>query len=127
MGTLAILPLATYATGSYPFDAVPLPHGTDQFQVVVARCTSSDPLIWPSRDTTIHADLQFSYDGGKTFSPPGSNWAGPTHGGVIQDKLGNDVPVWSFGWRFVPDATHVKGVLTIEGGEVRTEVILAGV
>lgn len=125
MPPLTLLPLATYAAGSYSFEPVYLPRGTSGLVVMVARCTSQEPEVWPDASTTIRADMQFSFDGGVTYSDLGANSAGPMHGGIIDTGV-SEVALWSFGWRFVPDATHVKGTFTVDGGEVRTMIALAG-
>lgn len=119
---VTIAPLNTYAAGTYPFGPIALPNGTHGFNVSVQRCTSANPTIWPSSTTTLQFDLQFSCDGGKTYSKLGENSAGPSLGGIITDpKTGQEVPAWVFCWRFSPvDATHVKGVITIAGGSVKT-------
>lgn len=122
--TTTPFPLATYPAGTRNFGPIAVPNGLSGFNVSVQRCTDADPTIWPSAAVTVRLDLQFSYDGGNTWTPIGDNSAGPAQGGIMtNEKTGAQYPAWVCGWRFKPDEpTHLKGQITVAGGPIRTSL-----
>lgn len=119
MGKSRSLPLANYPSGSRNFGPWTFPNGLDGFDIRIGRCTTADPTIWSNPATIITLDLQFSFDGGATFSEVGANsWE---QGGGIITQRGVEVPESVVSWRFSPDEpTHAKARITVQNGPVRT-------
>lgn len=119
MAKIRDLPLGNYPNGTVQFASRPYPNGMAGFDVRIGRCTSADPTIWVLPTTIVTLDLQFSFDGGATYTPLGANrWQGG--GGIIVQK-GVEVAESVITWRFAPvEATHVKGQISVSGGPIRT-------
>lgn len=114
------LPLANYPNGTREFGPWAFPNGLAGFDVRIGRCTSASPTLWPNASTTLDLQLQFSYDGGATWTAIGANGTGPRSGGIITQR-GIDLAEEVFSWRFSPDEpTHAKATVTITGGPLRS-------
>jgi hypothetical protein len=113
------IPLGDYPSGTRSFGPIATPNGLAGFDVRIGRCTSVDPTIWPNLATIVKLDLQFSYDGGVTYTPLGANsWEG---GGGIAVGRDGEVPEAVLSWRFKPDEpTHFKAQITVTNGPIRT-------
>jgi hypothetical protein len=102
------LPLGNYPAGSVDFGPRATPNGLNGFDVRIGRCTTLTPDLWVSESTIIMIDMQFSYDGGITYTPIGANsWS--SNGGIKVTRgieLAEDIVTWGFS----PDEpTHLKG------------------
>jgi hypothetical protein len=115
------IPLGNYPSGSYPFGPWAFTQGLDGFDIRLGRCTAATPLLWPLTTTRVRIDMQFSYDGGETFTEIGANsWEG---GGGVVSKNGVDIAETSVSWNFAPnEPTHAKATVTVINGPVRTYV-----
>ncbi len=122
------IPLGTYQSGTRSFGPWAFPRGLNGFDIRIGRCTTDTPDLWTEPDTRIRVDLQFSFDGGATYTPIGDNsWEGS--GGVVT-KRGQEVAESVVSWRFsiagengqqVPyEPTHAKASVTVINGPVRT-------
>jgi len=113
------IPLGTYPSGSIQRGPFAFPNGLDGFDIRIGRCTTADPTIWSDPATIITIDMQFSYDGGSTYTPLGANSFSNT-GGI---KVGRDgeIPEDIVSWGFHPDEpTHAMAKLTVTNGPVKT-------
>lgn len=119
MARIRDLPLGTYPNGTVSFASRHFPNGMAGFDVRIGRATTADPTIWAQPSTRVKIDLQFSFDGGATFTPIGANtWEG---GGGIVSHRGTEQAETVLSWRFHPvEATDVKGQITVTGGPIRT-------
>lgn len=112
MAKIRDLPLANYPAGSVQLTQRATPNGLSGFDIRIGRCTTATPTQWPLSSTRVTLDLQFSFDGGATFTPLGANsWS--QVGGIIVVR-GVEVPEDIVSWRFSPqEPTHVKGQITL--------------
>lgn len=119
MAKVRDVPLGTYPDGSISFASRPFPNGMAGFDVRIGRCTTLDPTIWVLPTTIVTIDLQFSFDGGISYTPIGQNsWSGS--GGIIVQR-GVEAAETVLSWRFSPlEATNMKGQITVSGGPIRT-------
>lgn len=119
MSKIRPIPLGTYPNGTYQFGPVATPNGLNGFDIRIGSCTTADPTIWPNATTIVTLDLQFSYDGGATYTPIGANsWS---QGGGIFESHGVETPERVLSWRFSPnEPTHFKGQITVTGGPIKT-------
>jgi hypothetical protein len=92
------------------------------FQIVMGFFTTATPTNWPNATTTAQIFIQYSYDGGNTWSPPEDNNAGPMAGGIHTDKVGAQVPQWEVGFQMNPLPTHIQGNIEVVGGPLRTSM-----
>src|SRR4051812_33247046 len=109
-------------SGDTPFGPFAVPNGLAGFQIIMARCTTATPTIWPNAATTAEVHFQFSWDGGVTWSDPNANMAGPVGGGIQSGRSG-EMASWISQWRFNPAApTHLQGFVRVTNGPLRTSV-----
>lgn len=114
------VPLGNYPDGIYTFGPIATPNGLDGFDIRVGRCTTATPTLWPNVSTTVKIDMQYSYDGGVTYTPLGANSFGPVPGGIISSH-GVETAEWVTSAHFSPnEPTHFKGQITVAGGPIRT-------
>ena len=127
MGKLRDLPLANYPNGSRSFGPYAFAGGADQLGFSIGRNTPANPTIWPLTTTILTFDVQFSFDGGVTYTPTG-RWVWSQGGGALLNKLGVVIPESRVAWKFDPDpCTHIKGTVTVSGGPIRTYLDIDGV
>jgi hypothetical protein len=113
------IPLGTYPSGSIDRGPFAFPNGLNGFDIRIGRCTTVDPTIWSDPTTIITIDMQFSYDGGTTYTAIGANsWSGG--GGILSGRDG-EVAETVLTWEFHPaEPTHAKARLTVANGPVKT-------
>lgn len=118
MAKIRSIPLGTYPAGVYPFGPIATPNGLAGFDLRIGR-TGATPPCWTDPTTGIRLDLQFSYDGGVTYTPIGQNsWEG-TGGAKVQH--GVELVEEPLTWRFSPDEPNMfKGQITVSGPAVTT-------
>lgn len=127
MAKLRDLPLANYPNGSRSFGPYAFAGGVDQLGISIGRNTPADPTVWSSASTVLTFDVQFSFDGGVTYTPLGK-WVWSQGGGALLDKSGVAVPETRVSWKFSPQPlTHIKGTVTVSGGPIRTYLDIDGV
>jgi hypothetical protein len=127
MPKLRDLPLGNYPNGSRAFGPYAFAGGIDQIGFSIGRATTLDPTIWTLESTVLTFDVQFSFDGGVTYTPP-DTWVWSQGGGEILDELGAAIPETRVSWSFNPDpCTHIKGTVTVSGGPIRTYLDIDGV
>lgn len=113
------IPLGTYPSGSIQRGPFAFPNGLDGFDIRIGRCTTADPTIWSDPATIITIDMQFSYDGGATYTPLGQN-SFSNVGGIKTGRDG-EIPEDIVSWGFSPDQPdHAMIKLTCENGPVKT-------
>ncbi len=119
MAKIRDLPLGTYPSGSVSFGPRAVPNGLAGFNVRIGRCTSADTSIWTNPATIVRLDMQFSYDGGTTWTPLGANsWE---QGGGIITQRGVEAPESIVSWDFSPDEPNaLKGQITVTNGPIKT-------
>lgn len=112
MAKIRDFPLANYPAGTFQLAQRATPNGLAGFDLRIGRCTTATPTIWPNASTRVTLDLQFSFDGGASWTPLGGNsWS--QVGGIIVVR-GVEVPEDIVSWRFAPDEpTHVRGQITL--------------
>ena len=126
MAKIRDLPLGNYPNGSRAFGPYAFAGGVDQIGFSIGRNTPADPSIWPNASTILTFDMQFSFDGGVTYTP--AQIFGPFSGGIITNKNGVEYPETRVSWAFSPDpCTHIKGVVTVASGPIRTYLDIDGV
>lgn len=127
MARIRALPLAIYPNGTLAFGPFARGVGIVQLGFRVGLPTAADPTVWPSATTILTFDVQFSFDGGVTYTAPGS-WVWSQGGGERLNKLGAQEPETGVAWSFSPDPlTHLKGTVTVGGGPIRTYLDIDGV
>jgi hypothetical protein len=111
--------LGTYPDGTYVFGPIATPNGLAGFDVRIGRNTAATPTLWLLGSTLVTLDLQFSYDGGNTYTALGANsWS--QGGGVILQR-GIEAPESVLSWKFSPtEPDHLKGQIVISGGPITT-------
>jgi hypothetical protein len=124
MAKIRDLPLGTYPNGTVSFGPRLFSNGLAGFDIRIGRCTTADTSIWTNATTIVTIDLQFSYDGGSTYTALGANsWSGP--GGIVTSH-GVEIPETVLTWDFnstdpnfaKPNA--LKGQITVTGGPIKT-------
>mgnify|MGYP003648061566 CR=1 FL=1 len=127
MSKLRDLPLANYPNGTRAFGPYAFAGGVDQIGFSIGRNTPAAPNVWASASEILTFDVQFSFDGGATYTLPGT-WVWSEGGGQILDRFGIAIPETRVGWTFSPDpCTHIKGTVTVSGGPIRTYLDIDGV
>lgn len=127
MAKIRDLPLGNYPNGSRAFGPYAFAGGIDRIGLSIGRNTPTDPTIWPNASTTLTLDVQFSFDGGLTYTLPGT-WVWSDVGGEFLDKLGVAIPEVRISWLFSPvPCTHIKGTVAVSGGPLRTYLDIDGV
>jgi len=127
MAKVRRLPLANYPNGTRQFGPWTFPNGLDGFDIRVGRCTTATPNIWPNENTRVSFLIEFSFDGGQTYSLQQS-WT--PQGGGIRSKGGVELAEEKVSWSFeVADSegrsaayepTHARATVTVTGGPIRT-------
>ena len=119
MAKIRDLPLGNYPNGSVDFGPRAVPNGLSGFDIRIGRCTTATPTLWVSSSTIVTIDMQFSYDGGATYTALGANsWSG---GGGIVTNRGVEIPESVVSWGFSPNEPNfLKGRITVTGGPIRT-------
>lgn len=113
------IPLGTYPSGTREFGPFSTPNGLSGFDIRIGSCTSVEPTIWSNPATVVTVAMQFSYDGGVTYSPLGANsWK--SNGGIKLQR-GAELIERVMSWRFAPDEpTNFKGQITVQNGPITT-------
>lgn len=111
------IPQASYPNGTTTIPKTALPANSTQISLVLNRCTTATPTIWPNSTTTIAVDLQISYDGGASFVAAGGFTSA---GGIVHNLHGVDLMQSVGRWSLQAGATHVQGTLVIAGGPMLT-------
>jgi hypothetical protein len=108
-------------SGSNPYGPFARPDGMSAFEIILGRCTTATPNDWDDPATTALIQIQYSYDGGQTWTPPEANQAGPVAGGVKVYR-GEEIPEWVAGFKMDPLPTHIMGDIIVANGPLRTSV-----
>ena len=104
MPTTLTIPLTTLTAGNDIQTAAQPVGSFTAYQFAINRnvgATPLDTLTGPA----IEMHVDWSFDGGSTW--PNSD-AQTINGGVVRDKLGNEILVSQFGSTFLHGATHVR-------------------
>lgn len=110
-----------YANGTIPFGPIVLPQGINGCELRIARCTTATPTLWPNALQRVTIALDCSYDGGATYQI--GQFGFSQVGGIFMNKAGGEVSEDVVRFRCTPQiATHVRGLVTIAGGPIRTAV-----
>lgn len=127
MAKLRDLPLGIYPDGSRAFGPYAFAGGADRLGLSIGRSTAADLSIWPLPTTILTFDVQFSFDGGASYTEPGA-WVWSEGGGVMTDRTGAEIPETRVSWSFSPNPlTHIKGTVAVSGGPIRTYLDIDGV
>ena len=117
MTTTAILPMGPYPAGTYtiPATSVPLNIGTVKL--------AADRTAWLDAASTVVASMEWSFDGGTTWSPGGS-WT--SHGGTALLPDGITVSTESNAVFTMPQPTNpnrkVRGSVVVSGATATSSV-----
>lgn len=119
---MTLLQLADYPAGAASFGPASLPDEAARMTVSVARCTATDPTIWPDKTTQVLVRLEVSIDGGPWMNGGSFGAYGGVHirrdGTVAADSLYRSaLPV---GIR-----RRLRGALEVAGGSLRSQLTLA--
>jgi hypothetical protein len=126
--TTRVVPLATYPSGSRSFGPFATPNGLIGFSVNIGRCTSADPTTWSNASTVVNLFMQFSYDGGVTYTAETANSFTNMTGGIVLARgveLPEQVCSWNFTStepQFINGPTHLKGRIEVVNGPIKTYV-----
>ena len=118
MGNTFNLPQASYPTGSHAFGPWAVPSGLTGCQLLIARCTTGTPTIWPSATQQISFLMDCSFDGGASWYNGLFGWTDV--GGIKLDNDSAEQAVAPVRFHHTPAPTHVRGTLTITGGPILT-------
>jgi hypothetical protein len=117
---VTVVPLATYAAGTYTIGETAISDSIIQLKAAIARCTGSAPNIWTSSSVEFRAAFDF-FDG--------SAWTNNLYffsdaGGIRVDH-GADLPASYAIWH-LPDGVgrKLRGSVTITGGSLRSSVTI---
>jgi hypothetical protein len=117
---VTVVPLATYAAGTYAIGETALADSIVQLKAAIARCTGAAPTIWPSSSVGFNASFDF-FDG--------TTWTDNLYffsdaGGIRVDH-GADLPASYAIWH-LPDGAgrKLRGSVTITGGSLRSSVTI---
>lgn len=117
MATIRDFPLANYPTGTYSIGKA-VNKGLKGFQLAVGRCTTATPTLWPNASTTLHIEIEGSYDGGVTFT--GGVSSVDDIGGIKINDEGLEIVETIASANFNPPVNYIKILITIGNGPLRS-------
>lgn len=113
------IPLGNYPTQIFTIPVRSAPRGMEGCEIVIPRCTTATPTIWPDAASLIVVRLDFSLDNQ-------ANWVNDyfvsRQSGGIKSKNGVEVTQALMSMYFSPPPTHYRGTLEIINGPIRTSM-----
>lgn len=115
-----VLPLASYADGTTPFDAVAVPDEAVSVRLQLRRCTAAASDIWPDAETFGRLDTELNVNGGDFETLQNGNVEG--WGAIQQNKFGQDITHMWFDVP-LPEGTNrqMRGSIFVADGPLRSE------
>jgi hypothetical protein len=117
MRTVSTGTMASLANGQQEFGPFSVRDNEKYFRLRLGRCTSLNPFIWPSKDTTLRIEFFVSIDGGEFVSTAEHR----DEGGIITLKDGTELAETIVIFDPPPGVNRkVKATVTVTNGPLQT-------